>query len=104
MNTEAYINNYKQNKKISRVEYVSTVKRYKVAGESLVECRDACIKNGRYGGIRLSDIYIFDPNFLHYLINSKYVDDELKQIAAEIRQHQSAGIDSISTKIALGKK
>jgi len=104
MNTEDYIINYQKRKKIDRIQYAPVVKRYRVAGEPLVECQDAVIKNGRYAGIRLSDIFIFDPNFLYYLTKSQYVDDELKNIAKAIKRHQSVGVDSISAKIALGKK
>jgi len=104
MNTEDYIANYQKRKRIDRIQYIPVVKCYRVAGEPLVECQDAVIKNGRYAGIRLSDIFIFDPNFLHYLTKSQYVDSALKDIAKAIQRHQSSGMDAISAKIALGKK
>jgi hypothetical protein len=102
MDTQDFFKQHRQEKERSRLAYEVTVKRYKVAGMPLVECRDAKMKTGRYPNMLLSDIFIFAPDYLEYLVNHEKVEDELKAIAKEVMKHQSHGADSVSREIAMG--
>ncbi len=103
METQEYIEKYQKIKLIDSIKYKVIDNNYIVAGYPIVKCRDALMLNKKYKGIRLSDIYIFDPNYIVYLQNNKYIPKELKEIANEIDKIQSAGMDDISRQIALGK-
>ena len=102
MNTQEFIAKHKMQRSNSKLAFERTVKRYNIAGMPLVKCADAKLLNGRYPGMRLSDVFIFDPNYLTLLINNDRVDPELKEIVAEVMKNQSSGADSISRRIALG--
>ena len=101
MDVEDYIKKFKTGKKSNYILFDRAVKKYKLAGDPCIECRDAIIRSYKYTGIRLSDIFIFDPGFLQFLIKSDKVDDELKSIAQEVVSNQSTGMDSIDVKLAL---
>lgn len=103
MNTQDFISKHRHGKIMKKLKYRPCTKAYRVAGEPLLECDDAVIMSGRYTGIRLSDIFIFDPAYLQdYLIKNKYIEPKLKEIAKEVVRNQTKGLDSISRDIALG--
>ena len=104
METKDYIQKFKKGAVIDGLKYEVVEKRYKVAGEPLVVCRDAILKSRKYSGIKVSDIVIFDPSYLAYLQKNHFVDEELKTIISEIIAHQEIGMDDIRTSIALGEE
>jgi len=100
MNTEDYINKYKYGKVIEPLKYKRVSKNYIVAGMPIVKCRDAILINKRYKGIRISDINIFDPNYITYIKNSKYTPEELKEIIDDVERNQR--LDDIKREMILG--
>lgn len=101
MDTQEFIRKHQEQRHF-RFKFQPVPKRYLVAGEPLVECKDAILLNGRYEGNRVSDIFIFDPGFVLYLVRCQWADEELKSIAREVIRNQSKGMEDIARRIALG--
>ena len=102
MSTENFIQNFRRKKAIDRLQYRETEKSYMVAGMPLVKCRDALLISGKNKGQRLSDIFIFDPNYMHDLLSYKGVDADLKDIINEVERNQSHGKERVARRLALG--
>jgi len=70
-----------------------------------IECEiigeDAIMRNGKFDGIKLSDIYIFFPGYLNSLVNNKNANNDLRYIAKRIIEDSEEFSESISREIAL---
>jgi len=101
MDVKSYIKKFRKSLEPDRFKYEPTTKNYRVAGEPMVACRDAIMRSHKYSGIRVSDIFIFDPAYLRYLEKSKYIEEELRSIIQEVIKHQTQGMDAVDRKLAL---
>jgi len=89
MRTVNYIQKYQKNNYSTKIDFKP------------LDDGDALLLTGRYRGMKLSDIYIIDPNFFELLIKNDRVDENLKYIAMSIRKDGNIFANNISREIAL---
>ena len=89
MQTSNYIQKYRSKNPSSRINFQP------------LNDGDALLLSGRYKNMKLSDVYVIDPNFFEWLIKDDRIDESLKYIAASIRKDTNIFTDNISREIAL---
>ena len=100
LDTRSFIERYKAQRRDDKLRFEEVPVTYNVAGLPLIKCRDAKLLNGRYPNMTLTTVYLFNPNYLTYLIRNENVDPLLKSIANEVIQNQTAGSGNIDREIA----
>jgi len=101
MDTQEFLQRYKNKKQEQSDQFKKVPVFYKLAGENIVECNDAILLTGKYKDMRVSDIFIFDLDYLNYLKKNENIKEDLKDIIKEVIKNQSQGMDNISREIAL---
>ena len=100
MSSEDFVNKFMNHRSEAWLEHRICTQKRRVAGTEY-ESEDAVMVNGKYRGLRISELYLIDPRFVNAIIKYHGTPLQLRKIAESVVRYQEQHADAISREIAL---